>query len=78
MKYEGQNTVDHDGVVGQPFRQSSWWKKREWVISEAGHDPARQVELLGRVKLQPQYSALFIQRLNGQIGMHIIKHDPYS
>lgn len=78
MKHEGQNTVDHDRVVSQPFRQSSWWKKREGVISEASHVTVRQAGLLGRVTLQPQYRALFIQRLNGQIGMHIIKHDSYG
>lgn len=29
MQYEGQNTVDHDRVVSQPFRQSSWRKKED-------------------------------------------------
>lgn len=27
VQYKGQDAVDHDGVVSQPFRQSSWQKR---------------------------------------------------
>lgn len=57
MQYKGQNTVDHDRVVSQPFRQSSWGKKEEGKILEAGQAgfvpcSCEAHRTSGRIKLQ--------------------------
>lgn len=83
MQYEGQNAVDHDGVVSQPFRQSPWGKKADERILEEGQAgfvacPCKAGRAPGRVELQPWYRALLIQETNGQICRHMLKRKPYS